>query len=150
MDQKTAILLVAGLIVTVVAFALNIYPGGIVFVILVALVMTRLIMQDSMSLPDVVAELTDDAKGIAIRNSGNAPARKIHVAVVPENIEFDLDIMQPDASHVHPMGKMIGDVRVVITFTNENGGAFTRTYQLSSTGGGYDPLKPMIPIFGWK
>jgi len=150
MDQKTIILLIAGLILTAVVFTLSIYAAGIVFIILVALVMTLLIMQDTRTLPDIVAELREDAKGIIIRNAGNAVAQKIHVAIVPENIEFDIASLQPDISVDHPLEKMIGSAKVVVSFENENGDAFSRTYPVSSGGDGYDPLKPMIPLFRWK
>jgi len=150
MDYKTRVLIVAGLLITIVVFFINIYAAGIVFILLIALIMSVIIMQDSVSLPDVVAELTDDAKGITIRNSGNAPAQKIHVAVVPENIEYDLDSLQPDMSSVHYLEKMAGEVKVVITFENDKGGAFSRSFQLSSSHESYDPMKPMIPLFGWK
>jgi len=150
MDQKTVLLLVAGLIVTAVAFAFSIYAGGIVFIILAAIVMTRLIMQDTLCLPDVVAELRDDAREIIIRNAGNAAAKKIHVALVPENIEFDIESLRPDMSASHPLEKMIGNARAVVTFENEKGEKFSRTYHVSSDGSSYDPLKPMIPLFGWK
>lgn len=150
MDQKTRILIVAGLLITVVIFFINIYAAGIVFVILIALVMTLLIMQDSASLPDIVAELNPDAKGVTIRNSGNAVAHKIHVALIPENIEFDLDSLQPDAVSVYSLEKMVREVKIVVTFENEKNNVFTRTWQLSSSGESYDPLRPMIPLFRWK
>ena len=150
MDQKTRILIVAGLLITVVVFFINIYAAGIVFVILAAIVMTLLIMQDSASLPDIVVELNPDAKGITLRNSGSAAAHKIHVALVPENIEFDLDSLQADALSVYHLEKMVAEVKVVVTFENEKNEAFSRTWQLSSSGESYDPLKPMIPFFRWK
>ena len=150
MDQKTGILIVAGFLITAIVFFINIYAAGIIFVILIALVMTVLIMQDSASLPDIVAELNPDAKGITLRNSGNAVAHRIHVALVPENIEFDLDSLQPDAVSVYSLEKMIHEVKLVVTFENDKNNVFTRTWQLSSTGESYDPLRPMIPLFRWK
>jgi len=150
MDQKTGILIVAGLLITVIVFFINIYAAGIIFVILIALVMTLLIMQDSAFLPDIVAELNPDAKAITLRNSGNAVAHRIHVALVPENIEFDLDSLQPDAVSVYSLEKMIHEVKLVVTFENDKNNIFTRTWQLSSTGESYDPLRPMIPLFRWK
>ncbi|WP_321507420.1 hypothetical protein [uncultured Methanoregula sp.] len=150
MDNKTRILLVAGLLITIIAFFINIYAGGIVLIILATLVMSLFIMKDSVSLPDIVAEFTDDAKGIVIRNSGNDTAFDIHVALIPENIEYDLESLEPDASSVHPLEKMICSVKVVVTFRNTKQQAFSRTYPLSSTGDNFDPLKPMIPVFKWK
>ena len=150
MDRKTRVLLVAGLLITLAVFFINIYAGGILLIILVAIVMTLIIMQDTTSLPNVVAELREDAKGIIVRNAGNAQAMKIHVALVPENIEYDIDSLQPDASHVYSLAKMIGSVKIVVNYENEKGEAFTRSYEVSSTGETYDPLKPMIPLFRWR
>jgi hypothetical protein len=45
---------------------------------------------------------------------------------------------------------MVEEVKVVIRFQNEKGTSFSRTYRLSALEGGFEPLKPMIPIFGWK
>lgn len=150
MDRKLQILLIAGIIITAIVFLINIYAAGIVFLILVALVMSLMIMQDSTFLPDVVAELSEDAKAIVIRNTGNAPALKIHAALVPENIEFDLPTLGVEQSHIHAMEKMVGEVKVVLKFENEKGEAFSRTFRLSSTGENFEPLKPMIPLFQWK
>jgi len=149
MENKTRILIIIGIIIAIVLFIVNIYAAGIFVIIFAVLLMSLFIMKDSQFLPDVVAELTDDAKGITIRNAGNSVARNIHVALVPENIEFDLDSLQPDASIVHPLGTMIREAKAVVTFSNERNDAFSRSYQLTP-GGGYDPLKPMIPLFRQK
>jgi hypothetical protein len=150
MDRKIQILLVAGIIITLGAFVISIYLAGIVFLILVAIVMSLMIMQDSTFLPDIAVELRADAKAIIIRNSGNAPAKEIHVALVPANIEFDITSLAADEVYEHAMGAMIEEVKVVITFENEKGTTFSRTFPLSALGEGFEPLKPMIPIFGWK
>jgi hypothetical protein len=150
MDRKIQILLVAGIIVTLVTLLINFYLAGIIFVILVAIVMSLMIMQDSGFLPDIAAELKDDAKAIVIRNTGNATAMKIHVALVPENLEFDLPILAADEVYEYPLGTMMKEVKVVVSFENEKGNKFSRTFPLSAYGGGFDPLKPMIPLFGYK
>jgi hypothetical protein len=150
MDRKLQILLIAGIIITAIVFLFNIYAAGIVLVIFATLVMSWTIMQDSTFLPDIVAELTGDAKAIVIRNSGNALALKIHVALVPENIEFDLPSLGVDEMHIHPLEHMIEQVKVIITFENEKDNRFSRTYQLSGYGDNFDPLKPMIPLFHYK
>ncbi|MFA4876842.1 MAG: hypothetical protein WC586_05475 [Methanoregula sp.] len=150
MDNKIRILLVAGILITIIVFIFNIFAGGIVFILFVTLLMSLFIMKDSESLPDIAAEFTDDAKGIMIRNSGNDTALDIHVALVPENIEFDLGSLEADALVVHPLEKMMSSVKVVVTFRNKKLEAFSRTFQLSSIGEPYDPLKPMIPLFKWK
>ena len=150
MDRKIQILIVAGILVTIAAFLINIYLAGIIFLILVAIVMSLMIMQDTTCLPDIAAELKADAKAIIIRNSGNSMATKIHVALVPENIEFDVPSLAADEVYEYALGAMTGEVRVVLSFENELGNRFSRTFQLSAYGEGYEPLKPMIPLFGWK
>lgn len=150
MDRKLQILLAAGVIITLIAFLFDIYAGGIVFIIVAALIMSVFIMQDSTFHPDVIAELSDDAKAIVLRNTGNAPALKIHVALVPENVEYDIPSLGVEESHHHAIGTMLEEVKVVVTFENEREVPFTRSFRLSALGENYDPLKPMIPLFKWK
>lgn len=150
MDRKIQILLVSGIIITLIVFLINVYAAGVVFILFAALVMSLFIMQDSTTLSDVVAELKEDAKGIMIRNNGNADAVRIHVALVPANIEFNIAVLAPDQINEYPLEKMITEVRAVITFENVMGDKFSRTYNLSACGNQYDPLKPMIPLFKWK
>ncbi|MGA2121481.1 MAG: hypothetical protein ABSG49_05485 [Methanoregula sp.] len=150
MDRKIQILLVSGIVITLIVSLINIYAAGIVFVILIALLMSVAIMQDSMLLPDVTAELREDAKAVVIRNTGTATAVKIHVALVPMNIEFDLPALDADQAHEYPLEKMIEEVKAVVTFENTKGDIFSHSYKLSACGSEYDPLKPMIPLFQWK
>jgi len=150
MDRKPLILLVAGILITIFLYTVNIYLAGIAFVLIVTLVMSLMIMQDSTFLPDIVAELSEDSKAVVIRNSGNAVAKNVHVALVPVNVEFDLPSLGVEETHLHQTGQMMDKVKVVISFTSEKGTTFSRTYQLSALGGSFDPLKPMIPIFGYK
>jgi uncharacterized protein (DUF58 family) len=150
MDRKIQLLLVSGIVITLIVFLINIYIAGIVFIILVALLMSLTIMEDSTFLPAVTAELREDAKAVVIRNTGNATAVKIHVALVPLNVEYDLAALDADKAHEYPLEKMIEEVKAVVSFENEKGITFSHSYQLSAYGSGYDPLKPMIPIFQWK
>lgn len=150
MDRKLQVLLIAGIIITAIVFLFNIYAAGIVFVILAAVAMSYFIMQDSTFLPDVVAELEEHAKGIVIRNTGNALAMKIHVALVPENIEFDVESLEAEELYTYSLERMIEEVKVVITFENEKGNTFSRSYRLNAFGDNFEPLKPMIPLFKWK
>ncbi len=150
MDRKIQILIVAGILATIIAFIFSIYAAGIVFIILIVLVMSMLIMNDTAHLPDIVAELSDDAKAVILRNNGNTGAVKIHVALVPQNIEFDIPSLGVEERYTHPVQSMIQEVKAVITFENEQGNHFSRTYKLSSCGESFEPLRPMIPIFGWK
>jgi len=150
MDKRTTSVLIAGILITLLLLLVSIYLAGIVFIILVALVMSLLIMQDTTFLPQVEALLRDDAKAIVLTNVGNSPAHKIHVALVPMNLEYDVDTLAVDASHEYLLSSMIAEVKAVITYVNEKEQPFSVTFNLSSSGEEFEPLKPMIPIFGWK
>ena len=46
---------------------------------------------------------------------------------------------------------MISEVKVAVSFENENKERFSKTYLLSSTGkSDEDLLKPAFPLFKWK
>jgi len=150
MDKKSQMVLVLGLILTIILLMISIYLAGIVFILVITLFISLQIMQDSECRPDLVAGLSEDAKSIIIRNSGNATAVNIHVALVPMDSEYDVPSLAVDESHSYKLDKMIQEVKVVITFENEEKGGFTETFSLSPLGNEYDPLKPMIPLFKWK
>jgi hypothetical protein len=149
MDRKLQILLVAGIILTIIAFLVNIYAGGIVLILVAVIAMSLFIMKDTESLPDVVVELREDAKGVIIRNSGNSDAVKVHVALVPVNIEYDIQVIAPDQVNEYPLESMLAEAKAVATFENVMGNSFSRSYDLSARGT-YDPLRPMIPLFRHK
>jgi hypothetical protein len=150
MDRKIQTLIAAGLVFTAVIAFVNIYAGGIVFVILAAVTMSLLIMQDSTNLPELVVELSDDAKEIIVRNTGNAPAMNIRVALVPQDLEYEIPSLEADSAHRYPLDRMIEEVKVVTRFENRDGNQFSRSFRLSSLGDSFEPLKPMIPLFRWK
>ena len=150
MDKRSQIVLVLGIAITILLLLFNIYLAGIVFILVITLLMLLQIMQDRVSLPDVEASLTEDAKSIILKNSGNSPALHIHVALVPMDTEYDVPSLAVDESHTHPLDAMIEEVKVVVTFENEEKGTFSQTYALSALGNQYDPFKPMIPLFKWK
>ncbi len=150
MDKKTTGILAAGLLLTILLSFVNIYLAGIVFIIVAALVMALMIMQDTMFRPQIATDLREDAKAVVLTNKGNSPAVKIHVALVPMNIEFDLVSLAVDTSYEYPVASMIDDVKVVVSYENEKGQPFSHTESLSSHGEKFDPLKPMIPVFGYK
>jgi hypothetical protein len=151
MDKKNLIILgFLGIFLTIILFIFNIYLAGIVFILLITVFMSLLIMQDSVSHPDMEAFLSDDAKAIIIKNSGNAPALHIHVALVPMNTEYDVSSLAVEETHSHRLESMITDVKVVITYENEDKLAFSRTFSLSALSNQYEPFKPMIPMFKWK
>jgi len=112
--------------------------------------MSLMIMQDSTFHPDLDASLSEDAKSIIIKNSGNAIALHIHVALVPMNAGYDVLSLKVDESDTHLFDSMIQEVKVIITFENEEKGRFTKTCILSALGNQFEPFKPMIPMFKWK
>jgi len=150
MDKRIIAVIAAGLLITLLLLFVDINLAGIAFIILVVIVMSLIIMQDSTFLPQIDARLREDAKAIVLRNGGNSPARKIHVALVPMNIEYDIASLAIDESHEYPFSTMLADVKVVVSFENEKGQLFSLSKNLSATGEEFDPLKPMVPVFGWK
>lgn len=150
MDKKITAVAGAGIILTVIFFFISPYLGGIAAIILAVVVMSIYIMQDTACIVQVDARLREDAKAIILKNSGNSPAKKIHVALVPLNKEYDLDSLAADASHEYPLESMITEVRVILTYENEKGQHSSKSCRLSSSEEEFDPLKPMIPVFGWK
>ena len=149
MDRKFLFLAIAGIILTIVASLISIYAGGVVLVLVAVIAMSLFIMQDTKNLPDVVVELREDAKGIIIRNSGNADAVNIHVSLVPVNIEYHIQTLAADQVNEYPLESMLAEAKAVASFENVMGGAFQRTYDLSARGS-HDPLRPMIPLFRHK
>jgi len=150
MEKNTKILLVPGALITIVLLFINIYLGGIVGVIFIAIVMSHQIMQDTTGIPEIAAKLRDDAKAIIITNTGNARAEKIHVALVPVNIEFDISSLEVDSSYEFSLNSMVENIKFTITYQNENGRLFSGSSKLSAFGEEPDLFKPMIPIFKWK
>ena len=151
MDKKVAAAVFAGLLVTLAAYiVVDIYLAGIVVIFVIVIIMSLLMMADSKFLPDIQVELRDDAKAIILRNSGNSVALKVHVALVPLNIEFDIPSLAVEEKYEYQVPSMIETVKVAVTFQNEKDAALSRTYNLNALEGNYDPLKPMIPVFRWK
>ena len=127
------------------------YLGATGVIVLAALAMSVFIMEDSRVLPEITVRLGDDAKKVVVENSGNAPAYRIHVALVPLDIEFDLPELAADARHEYPLPRMIDEAKAAVTFDDANHVQTSRTFSLSAMGkGDDDPLKPMFPLFKWK
>ena len=150
MDKKITAVLAVGLLVTALLFFTSIYLAGIAAIIVVVLVMSLLIMQDTTVMPQVGVRLREDAKAVVLTNAGNSPAQNIHVALVPLNIEYTVATLAADQVHEYPLPTMIAEVKVVITYASEKGQQFSHTCKISSSEEEFDPLKPMIPVFGWK
>ena len=150
MDTAPKLLLASGAIIVAALFFVNIYLAGMLAVCEIVLAMSFLIMRDTACLPEVTAQLRDDAKAIVLTNRGNSPAVNIHVVLVPLDIAFDLAILAPDASHEYLLSSMVGEVKVAITYENEKKNTFSHTVKLSAMAGEYDPFTPLIPLFKTK
>jgi hypothetical protein len=151
MKKSITILLSALLIISLGLFLFNIYVGLMGLIVFIALFMSVRIAQTSKMHPDIDARLTDDAKGIELRNWGNATAFKIHVAVVPMNIEFDIPSLQEEEHYQYSFGAMVEEAKVVVTFENEQGVRSSESFFVSALSrDDDDPLKPVFPLFGWK
>ena len=76
---------------------------------------------------------------------------RIHVALVPFDIEFDIPQLAADAQYEYPFTRMIGEAKAVVAFDDTKGGHVSRTFSLSALGKGDDDLlRPMFPLFKWK
>ena len=151
MERNYKILLGAALIVTILLFLYDIYVGGMAFIIFIALLMSVWIMEDSRMHPDVYALLKNGAKAIELKNRGNAAAFAIHVAIIPLDIEFDVPLLKEDEKYLYAFEKMITEVKVAVSFENENKERFSKTYLLLATGkSDEDLLKPAFPLFKWR
>jgi hypothetical protein len=151
MRQKQVLLIGAGLVICVLLAFLSVYFGLIALIVVLVLVMTSHIMEDTTTLIDVAAVLSEDAKHITVTNRGNIPAVRIHVALVPLNIEFDLDRLDAEKSETFPLDGMVEKAKAVVSFEDEGRKRYEKIYQISSMGGGDDDvLKPAFPLFKWK
>lgn len=150
MDKRITVVLAAGILACILLYFVSIYLAGIAIIIVAAIVMSLMIMQDTAFRPQVDVRLREDAKAVVIRNAGNSPALRIHVALVPMNIEYDVASLAVDEVHEYPLSSMIAEVKAVITYTNEKGLPFSHSEKLSASEEAFEPLKPMIPLFSWK
>jgi hypothetical protein len=150
MDKRIQIILVLGILITIASAFLDMYLAGIVGVIFIAIIMSLMIMQDTTGIPEVVAKLSEDAKSIVLTNTGNARAEKIHVILIPSNIEFDIDSLDLDSVYEYSLGTMVQEIKIKITYSNENKRLFSSSKKLSVFDEEPDILRPLIPMFKWK
>ena len=150
MDKRIQIILVLGIIVTITSAFLDMYLAGIVGVIFIAIIMSLMIMQDTTGIPEVVVKLSDEAKSIVLTNTGNARAEKIHVTLIPSNIEFDIASLDVDSVYEYSLGTMVQEIKIKITYSNENKRLFSSSKKLSVFDEDPDILRPLIPMFKWK
>jgi hypothetical protein len=150
MDKRIQIILVLGILITIASAFLDMYLAGIVGMIFIAIIMSLIIMQDTTGIPEIVVKLNEDAKSIVLTNNGNARAEKIHVILIPSNIEFDIDSLDVDSVYEYSLGTMVQEIKIKITYSNENKRFFSSSKKLSVFDEDPDLLRPMIPMFKWK
>jgi hypothetical protein len=150
MDKKIQVILVLGILITIASAFLDIYLAGIVGVIFIAIIMSLMIMQDTTGIPDIVPKLTEDGKNIVLTNTGNARAEKIHVNLLPSGLEFDIATLDIDTAYEYLLEKPVEEIKIKITYSNENGRLFSSSKKLSVFEEEPDLLKPMFATFGWK
>jgi hypothetical protein len=151
MENIYKILLLIGTLLCIFLFAISIYLGATGAIVLAAFALSVFIMEDSRVLPELTVRLADDAKKIVVENAGNAPAYRIHIALVPLDVEFDIPELAADAQYEYPFNRMIGETKALVTFDDANGVHASRTSSLSALGTGDDDiLRPMFPLFKWK
>ena len=143
--------LVVVLVISAALFLfVDIYLAGIALVIDLALAMSFQIMGETRDLPEVTPFLSEDARRIILVNRGNDRALAVHVTLVPLDREFDLPELSADGRHEIPLPGMVAEAKAMVTYENDRGRKFSRTFRLTATGGDDDLLKPVFPTFGWK
>jgi hypothetical protein len=150
MEKNITILLILGVIITLLLLFMNIYLAGMAAIIFIVLLMSLYIMHDTRGIPELVAKFKEDGKAIILTNNGNARAEKIHATLVPGPGDYDIPSLDADLSFTIPLHAALEEVKIVITYSNENGRAFSSTTKLSLLADEPDLLKPMIPLFKWK
>jgi uncharacterized repeat protein (TIGR01451 family) len=150
MDKRIQVILVLGIIVTIISAFLDMYLAGIVGVIFIAIIMSLMIMQDTTGIPEVMVKLGDEAKSIILTNNGNARAENIHVTLIPSNVEFDIASLDVDSVYEYSLDAMVQEIKIKITYSNENKRLFSSSKKLSVFDEDPDILRPLIPMFKWK
>lgn len=152
MKRDLLIVLMLGLFACVALyFLVDIYASLIAAVLVIALAMSLFIMQDSVMKPNIFVFIEENAKGIRVRNRGNAKALSVRVSLEPQDIHFDLPVLGEDAVSTFPVPPVTDKVKVNVSYQNEKGDAFSKTFFLKPGDiEDEDLLKPLFPLFGWK
>jgi len=152
MEKNHVIVVVLGLIACIALFLLvDIYASLIGLILVIALAMSFFIMEDSKMTPDLVVTLKEDAKGIVVRNRGNATAVSIHFTLIPHDLHYSLPHLEEDAQTSFATDSMIEKVKVLAEYQNEKGDTYQKTFTLSPLDKPEDDiLKPAFPLFKWK
>ncbi|MFA7563128.1 MAG: hypothetical protein WCY70_06770 [Methanoculleus sp.] len=148
MDKNQKIVLVVGGLAVLGLFLIEPFFALIALVFVIVAMMSLHIMEETGNFPFVAAELSENAREIIVSNTGTARALKIHVAIVPLDVEFDIASLDPDEEFGFSLASMISEAKAVVTYENTEGKCFQRSYPLTALGACRDITKPMFPIFG--
>ena len=148
MDKNQKIVLGMGALITLGLAFIDIFFALIALVIMLALLMSFRIMGDTNNYPLITADLSEDAREIIVTNTGTARAQNIRVALVPLDIDFEIASLDPDEESGFSLASMLVEAKAVVTYENDEGRQFTRSYPLTALGAGRDLLEPVFPIFG--
>ncbi|MCK9278303.1 MAG: hypothetical protein M0P22_09475 [Methanoculleus sp.] len=147
MEKNQKIILMIGGLITLGLLFIDVFFALIALVFVLVLLMSIHIMGETGNYPLITAELSEDAREILVTNTGTARAQKIHVALVPLDIEFDLASLDPDEKSGFGLASMVSEAKAVVTYENADGQKFMRSYPLTALGAGHDPTEPMFPLF---
>lgn len=148
MEKNQKIVLAAAVLITLGLLFIEPIFALISFIFVIALLMIFHIMRDTANYPLVIAELAENAREIIVINTGTARAQKIHVTLVPLDIEFEVASLDPDEKSRFSLASMVSEAKAVITYANADGQEFRRSCPITALGAGRDPTEPLIPIFG--
>lgn len=150
MERNTLLLIILGIVGVLILLAVDMYLAIIAGIILGAIVMSLMIMEDTRDIPDIAAVLSEDAKAILLTNKGNAKAVKIHATLVPSDLSINIPVLEEESTYSFPLPAMVDEIKIVMHFENEAGKVYSRSSLLSALKEEPDLLKPMMPIFKWK
>ena len=150
MEKKIKILITLGVLIIILLSFFDIYIAGMAVIFFIVILMSLYIMQDTVGIPEIAAKFREDGKAIILTNTGNARAEKIHATLIPGPDEYDIPSLDADSTYTIPLGTVLEDIKILITYSNENERVFSSTSKLSLFGEEPDLLKPMIPMFKWK
>lgn len=150
MERLHIAILAAGVVIGGgIAVAGQFIAGASIFIILAIIAMSLHIMNDAKNTPAIDCHLSADAKSVVVKNTGSGPAHHLHVALVPMNVEYDIENLGVEEEHAYGLPAMIEEIKAVVTYKNSEEKTFGATYKLSALDED-DPLKPAFPLFAWK
>ena len=155
MAMPPKIVLICGIVVAAVLFIIaSPFFAGIAILITAALYLSLMMQRYGREIaktPEFYAILKEDAKGVVVKNKGEVPIYQVHVDIVPLDISFDVESLEPGAAYEYPLPQMINEAKAVITCRDSEGNTYTHSSRLSALGvSEEDLLKPVFPMFGWK